>query len=126
MSDLFGELGNDWQGVLNPPSDADLEDTEYNVTHSQQEGALDNTRKRIQGGTPTTNLTFSAYQADNAEVFPKVLHLHVPKGALIADVTYGKGVFWRNVPTTEYTVLASDVHTEAACHADWRFWPFNC
>jgi hypothetical protein len=66
-------------------------------------------KKRIVGGKPTTDLVFSAYAADNAYVFPKVLDLHVPKKSLIADVTYGKGVFWKSVPSGEYSVLGSDI-----------------
>jgi len=65
--------------------------------------------KRIAGGKPTTDLIFSAYTADNSQVFPQILGLHVPKGSVIADVTYGMGVFWKNVPTGEYTVLGSDI-----------------
>jgi hypothetical protein len=66
-------------------------------------------KKRVAGGVPTTDLVFSAYVADNSDVFPNVLSLHVPKGALIADVTFGKGVFWKKIPAGNYTVLASDI-----------------
>jgi hypothetical protein len=47
----------------------------------------------------------------NADVFPQVLELHVPKDAIVADVTFGKGVFWRNVDVDAYTVLVSDLDT---------------
>lgn len=65
--------------------------------------------KRIAGGKPTTDLVFSAYAADNSQVFPRILGLHVPKGSVIADVTYGMGVFWKTVPAGEYSVLGSDI-----------------
>ncbi|HVU11256.1 MAG TPA: hypothetical protein VHD90_08260 [Phototrophicaceae bacterium] len=74
-------------------------------------------KKRVQGGTATTRLVLSAYQATNAEVFPKILALHVAKGATIADVTYGKGVFWRDVPPDDYCVLATDLSTGVDCRA---------
>ncbi|HZL47859.1 MAG TPA: hypothetical protein VFC30_02485 [Solirubrobacteraceae bacterium] len=51
----------------------------------------------------------SASVAGNAEIFPAVLQLHVPKGSRIADVTYGKGVFWKNVPRQDYELLATDL-----------------
>lgn len=51
----------------------------------------------------------SASEADNAEIFPNVLDLHVPNGSVIADVTYGKGVFWRRVDLDRYTILTSDL-----------------
>lgn len=72
-------------------------------------------KKRVQGGEATTNLVFSAYQGNNAEVFPHVLRLHVPKGAIVADVTYGQGVFWRNIPDEDYVVKASDLKTGVDC-----------
>ena len=49
--------------------------------------------KRIQGGEPSTDLILSAYTGGNAEVFPRILELHVARGSVVADVTYGKGVF---------------------------------
>jgi hypothetical protein len=36
----------------------------------------------------------------------------VPVGSRIADVTFGKGVFWNKVPIANYEILASDV-----CHS---------
>lgn len=51
----------------------------------------------------------SAHFADNSEVFPQVLDLHVPKGSVVADITYGKGVFWRNISSDDYKVLVSDL-----------------
>jgi hypothetical protein len=65
--------------------------------------------RRVAGGVPTTDLVFSAQAGENADLFPQILALHVPKGATIADVTFGKGVFWKNVPATAYTLLASDI-----------------
>lgn len=67
--------------------------------------------RRVQGGLATSDGVVSAAVAGNAEVFPQVLTLHVPKGATIADVTYGKGVFWQRVDADSYTVLKSDLQT---------------
>ena len=72
-------------------------------------------RRRIQGGVCTTDVTVSAHIGDNAEIFPKILRLHVPKGAKIADVTYGLGVFWRNVQLENYELLPSDLKTGVDC-----------
>ncbi len=66
-------------------------------------------RKRVASGVPTTDLIFSAHMADNAQVFPEILKLHVPKGSVVADVTFGKGVFWKNVSANSYTLLPSDI-----------------
>ena len=71
--------------------------------------------KRVQGGETTSKLILSAHVASNADVFPQVLKLHVPKGSLIADVTFGKGVFWRNVPASDYEVLSTDIAMGIDC-----------
>jgi len=72
-------------------------------------------RKRVQGGVATTDVLLSAHLGGNAELFPKILDLHVPVGAVIADVTFGNGVFWRNVPRSKYTVRATDIADGVDC-----------
>lgn len=72
-------------------------------------------RRRVQGGEATSDVTLSAHIGGNAEVFPRILALHVPKGAKIADITWGQGVFWRNVPPDDYEVLGSDLKTGVDC-----------
>jgi hypothetical protein len=57
----------------------------------------------------------SAHIASNADVFPRVLALHVSPGAIVADVTWGKGVFWKHVPEGRYVVHASDIQTGTDC-----------
>jgi len=71
--------------------------------------------KRTQGGRTTSNLVVSAYVGTNDEVFPNILELHVPERALVADVTYGKGVFWKRVPRGKYNLIASDIATGVDC-----------
>jgi hypothetical protein len=67
--------------------------------------------RRTQGGIACTDVVHSAAVAGNAEVFPEVLRLHVPRGAVIADVTYGKGVFWRKVDLEDYELKGTDLQT---------------
>lgn len=69
--------------------------------------------KRVAGGDPSTDLVFSAHLGNNADLFAQILALHVPKGARIADVTFGLGAFWRNVEIADYTVLPSDIDLKA-------------
>lgn len=71
-------------------------------------------RKRPDG-IATTDLTFSAYIGNNADIFPIVLGLHVQEGARIADVTWGKGVFWRKVNLNDYDLIPSDVAEGIDC-----------
>jgi tRNA G10 N-methylase Trm11 len=72
-------------------------------------------KKRVQGGVATSNVLQSAHTGGNSEIFPKILELHVPKGSLIADVTYGTGIFWQNVPKDRYSIKGTDIKTGVDC-----------
>lgn len=74
-------------------------------------------KKRVQGGVATSDVILSAYTRGNTDVFPLILKLHVPIGAKIADVTFGGGVFWRNVDLTAYTLFATDIADGIDCRA---------
>lgn len=71
-------------------------------------------RKRPDG-IATTDLVVSAYAGNNADVFSNVLRLHVPEGSKIADVTFGKGVFWRKIDTEKYDLYPSDIADGIDC-----------
>lgn len=71
--------------------------------------------KRIQGGKTTSSLVMSANIDGNQNIFPQILALHVPKGSKVADVTWGKGVFWKSVPKDDYEILATDIATGVDC-----------
>ena len=69
----------------------------------------------MRNGVPTNELVLSAYVEGNENVFPRILSLYVPKSSAIADITYGEGVFWRNVPDGLYTVLGTDIQDGIDC-----------
>ncbi|MGL4250673.1 MAG: DNA methyltransferase [Aeromonas sp.] len=73
--------------------------------------------KRSQRGVTTSDLVLSASVSGNEHVFPQVLKLHVPKGAKIADVTWGRGVFWKNVNMDDYEVIGTDISMGVDCRA---------
>lgn len=66
-------------------------------------------------GIATSDIIRSAHTGFNEDVFPQVLALHVPVGSMVADVTYGKGIFWKKVPEGAYKLLASDIDTGVDC-----------
>src|SRR2546423_6172586 len=70
---------------------------------------------RIARGIATNELVFSACQATNDQVFPQILKLYLPEGSLVADVTFGKGVFWKHVPKASYDVRATDLRNGVDC-----------
>ena len=72
-------------------------------------------RRQVRNGVPTNDLVFSAYVDNNADVFPNILNLYVPAGNTVADVTFGKGVFWKNVPADQYILLPTDLEDGIDC-----------
>lgn len=79
------------------------------------------TRRRTQSGEATADLLNSARVGENAGLFADILALHVPPGGKVADVTFGKGTFWKKVPAGQYRVLASDVSLPRATLRDLFF-----
>src|ERR1700733_3831288 len=65
--------------------------------------------RKSPAGIATNDLVFSASLGNNADVFPSILSFYVEDGGTVADVTFGKGVFWKNVPPSRYRVLATDL-----------------
>jgi len=68
-------------------------------------------KRKSPRGIPTNKLVFSATQGTNDELFPDILALYVSPSSVVADITFGKGVFWRRVPRGRYKVLATDLKT---------------
>ena len=84
-------------------------------------------RRKAPEGVTTSDLVFSAYVATNADVFEKVLSLHVKKGSKVADVTFGQGIFWRNIPKGDYQLFPSDIQTGIDCRAlPYEDGAFDC
>ena len=69
----------------------------------------------VRNGQPRNDLVPSAHVDGNGGVFPKILDLYVPAGSRIADVTYGRGAFWREIPTGRYDLLATDLADGVDC-----------
>lgn len=57
----------------------------------------------------------------NADLLPKIFELYAKPGYKIADVTYGKGVFWRQIDQSQYEVFATDLQTGM----DFRSLPYE-
>ena len=74
-------------------------------------------RRKSPAGVSTNELVFAAHIGNNSELFPKILSLYVPPDSQVADVTFGKGVFWKNVPRGIYRMLGTDLRTGTDCCA---------
>ena len=73
--------------------------------------------RKSPAGIATTDVVFSAYVGNNADIFPDILKLHVAENAKIADITYGRGVFWRKVDTSRYDLHVSDIADGVDCRS---------
>lgn len=78
-------------------------------------GASPAKKARVQGGQATSDVVLSAQVSGNADVFAEVMALHLPESGTVADVTYGKGVFWKKVPRGLYTLHFSDLTAKVSC-----------
>jgi hypothetical protein len=72
-------------------------------------------KRKVPDGISTTDVVVSAHIGGNENLFPQILALHVPLGAIVADVTWGKGVFWKRVQEGRYVLHASDLQTGTDC-----------
>lgn len=68
-------------------------------------------KRKSPAGIATNDLVMSAHMGTNDGVFPQILSLYVESGCTVADVTFGKGVFWRNVPKGAVKILGTDLST---------------
>lgn len=72
-------------------------------------------KRTVKNGKPTNELVLSAYTEGNDAVFPRILRLYVKPKSVVADVTYGKGVFWRSIAKSEYKLKATDLQDGVDC-----------
>ncbi len=72
-------------------------------------------KRKSPDGVATSNVLCTAHVSTNEEVFPLILDLHVPPGSIVADVTYGTGIFWKSVPKGRYKLRATDIETGVDC-----------
>lgn len=84
-------------------------------------------RRKVSKGAPTNNLVFSAFTDGNERAFPRILDLYVKPGSVVADVTYGKGVFWRHIPAERYELRATDIQDGVDCRSlPWADGEIDC
>lgn len=74
-------------------------------------------RRKVMNGEPSNDLVMSAYAGSSESIFPKILGLYVLAGSAVADITYGKGVFWKEVPLNQYRLLATDIASGVDCRS---------
>ena len=64
---------------------------------------------------------YTVHHACNSGLIKDVVDLYVEEGSKVADVTYGKGVFWKDVDLSKYNIIGSDIKTGI----DFRELPYQ-
>ena len=84
---------------------------------AESTGGWRKTDRRVRNGAPSNDLVLSACQGNNDDLFPDILSLYVAPGSLIADITFGRGVFWKKVNAAAYRIEATDLSTGVDCRS---------
>lgn len=92
-----------------------IEDGREFADQSQQTDSDTKNKRKSPDGVATNNLVFSSGVGTNDEIFPDILKLYVAEGSTIADVTFGRGVFWKKVDREKYNLLATDIKDGTDC-----------
>ncbi|WP_243156285.1 hypothetical protein, partial [Clostridium sp. C2-6-12] len=64
---------------------------------------------------------YTVHQGRNSGLIKSVAELYFNEGDKIADVTYGKGAFWREIDLSKYDVVGTDLKTGT----DFRKLPYE-
>jgi len=67
------------------------------------------------------NAIYTVHTGNNAGLLSQVVDLYFKAGDTVADVTYGKGAFWREVDQGKYTIVGTDIKTGT----DFRCLPYE-
>ena len=78
-------------------------------------GEFQSEKRRVRNGKPTNDLVLSSHVGGNDDVFPLIMNLYVAPGSSVADVTYGRGAFWRKIPKDLYALLPTDIEHGVDC-----------
>ena len=68
---------------------------------------------------------FTCMLGDNSDLIRAVARLYLKKGDRIADLTYGQGVFWKQVNLADYIFYKSDKITCPGSPYDFRRLPYR-
>lgn len=67
----------------------------------KKEGEIINCEKTI----------YTVHHSHNSGLIKDVVSLYIEEASSVADVTYGKGVFWKEIDFGKYNVIGSDIKT---------------
>ena len=68
---------------------------------------------------------YTNIRGNNSDLFKEMTKLYLKEGQYIADITYGKGVFWRQIDLSKYKFFPSDILMVKKAPYDFRFLPYK-
>lgn len=66
-------------------------------------------------------IIYTVHHGCNSKLIKSAVTLYFKRGSKIADVTYGKGVFWKDINKKIYEIVGSDIQTGV----DFRQLPYQ-
>jgi len=80
---------------------------------------------RIEPAVRNGESIFNCIQGTNADLIATVARLYLRKGDRLADITFGRGVFWQNLDLANYSFYKSDKITCPGSPHDFRQLPYE-
>lgn len=78
-------------------------------------------RGEVMGVLKIDNPIYTVHKGSNSGLIKMAAELYFKEGDKIADVTYGKGVFWKEINRTRFDIVGSDIKTGI----DFRNLPYE-
>lgn len=63
----------------------------------------------------------TAIIGNNSDMMENIFKIHVKEKSTVADVTFGRGVFWKKIDESKYSILKSDIQAGI----DFRSLPYD-
>ena len=72
------------------------------------------------------NAIYTVHVGNNAGLISKVVDFYFQEGDTVADVTYGKGAFWRDIDPNKYKIVGTDIKSGVDfCCLPYKSQSFN-
>lgn len=78
--------------------------------------------RTVDEGRPSDGVGHISWADNNSTAFARLVDLYLRPGMTVADPTFGKGVFWKEVDVGQFDLLATDLATDGV---DARALPYE-
>jgi len=73
------------------------------------------------------SVILTSNRGNNADLLASAFDLYAPEGGIIADLTFGKGSFWKSIDKSKYSPIVSDIKPgfNVDARIDFRSLPYR-